>query len=244
MVPSIPTEASKCQQRQSTLLVIFSFVDLPSNTALGGLENISPIFRAYPGSVWRGHIEVMWRYLREVFHVEANDSCGTHVHHSIAEGYTLQNLKQVAQTIIHFEPALEALLPESRRGNEYSRSSWIDNRNFGYKNLNRRQSMKLIDDCSNISELVVLMNPDHDKMFECNFLYLLNNRNGTIEFRRGAASTNVIDVFVWVEFAMSFVQAAHSQWVAFPPPEDPQYRRWPADIYPRRWFLGTGPWQE
>ncbi|KAJ5214398.1 hypothetical protein N7449_001567 [Penicillium cf. viridicatum] len=30
------------------------------------------------------------------------------------------------------------------------------------------------------------MNPDHDKMLGWNFLYLLNNPYGTIEFRRGA----------------------------------------------------------
>lgn len=43
-----------------------------------------------------------------------------------------------------------------------------------------------------ISEsFVLLMNPDHDKIFGWNFFYLLNSPNGTIEFRRGAASTSV-----------------------------------------------------
>jgi hypothetical protein len=52
------------------------------------------------------------------------------------------------------------------------------------------------------------MNPDHDKMFGWNFLYLLNSPNGTIEFRRGAACTSAQQVFVYIEIAMSFVEAA------------------------------------
>lgn len=51
--------------------------------------------------------------------------------------------------------------------------------------------MDVIQQASNIRELVLLMNPDHDKMFGWNFFYLLNSPNGTIEFRRGAASTSV-----------------------------------------------------
>lgn len=57
-------------------------------------------------------------------------------------------------------------------------------------------------------ELILLMNPDHDKMFGWNFLYLLNNPHGTIEFRRGAASTSVQDVFIYIEIAMSFLEAS------------------------------------
>ncbi|KAM0209070.1 hypothetical protein ACHAQD_011384 [Fusarium lateritium] len=45
-------------------------------------------------------------------------------------------------------------------------------------------------------------------MFGWNFLYLINNPNGTIEFRRGAASTSSDDVFMWIEIAMSFIQAS------------------------------------
>lgn len=44
-------------------------------------------------------------------------------------------------------------------------------------------------------------------MFGWNFLYLLEDPYGTIEFRHGSASTKVIDVFMWVELAMSFIQA-------------------------------------
>ena len=50
------------------------------------------------------------------------------------------------------------------------------------------------------------MNPNGSKYFGWNFLAIKKFK--TIEFRRGAASLTVDDVFVWVEIAMSFIQAA------------------------------------
>lgn len=54
-------------------------------------------------------------------------------------------------------------------------------------------------------ELVLLMNPNHDKFFGWNFLYHLNSPHN-IEFRRGAASTPAQQIFVYIEVAMSFVE--------------------------------------
>ncbi|OAA50763.1 hypothetical protein BBO_00710 [Beauveria brongniartii RCEF 3172] len=45
-------------------------------------------------------------------------------------------------------------------------------------------------------------------MFGWNFLYLLHSSQGTIEFRRGAASTSEEDVFMWIEVALSFIAAS------------------------------------
>ncbi|KAH8691937.1 putative amidoligase enzyme-domain-containing protein [Talaromyces proteolyticus] len=173
-----------------------------------GLESISPIFRAHNGSTWREHVEFMWRFLVTDFHISVNTSCGTHVHLSRVGGYSLADLKKICQSIIHFEPAFEAILPEERLGNEYARSNWLDNENFGHQNLSRKQSIAVINKVSSIRELVLLMNPHHDKMFGWNLLYLLNNPHGTIEFRRGAASASVQNVFAYIEIAMSFVEAA------------------------------------
>jgi hypothetical protein len=173
----------------------------------------------------------MWEYLESNYDVSANISCGTHVHISLAEGFTLQTLKQVAQSIIHFEPAFEALLPENRRANEYSKSNWMDNPNFAYSKLSRGDSIALIEKCTTMRDLVLLMNPNHDKMFGWNFLYLLNDPKGTIEFRRGAASVRVQDVFMWVELAMSFIQAS----VRIGLPEN--LRKIPRTVGGLRWFI-------
>ncbi|KAF5537693.1 hypothetical protein FPHYL_12694 [Fusarium phyllophilum] len=186
-----------------------STIETPNkNRAPWGLENISPIFRSYENSTWRQHIDTMWRFITTNYRISANSSCGTHVHLSRAGGYTLAELKRVCQCIIHFEPAFECILPKDRLSNEYARSNWLDNPNFGHKNLNRRETMDVIQRTATIRDLVLLMNPDHDKMFGWNLLYLINNPHGTIEFRRGAASVSSHDVFMWIELAMSFVQAS------------------------------------
>lgn len=80
-------------------------------------------------------------------------------------------------------------------------------------------------------ELVLLMNPNHDKMFGWNFLYLLNNPHGTIEFRRGAASTSVDHVFIYIEVAMSFIDAA----IRLGDPE--RLERVPATVGGLKWFI-------
>ncbi|KKK21627.1 hypothetical protein P175DRAFT_0532266 [Aspergillus ochraceoroseus IBT 24754] len=154
-----------------------STIEMPNRGgAPWGLESISPIFRVHENSSWRQHIEFLWNFLRTDFQVNANTSCGTHVHLSRAGGYSLADLKQICQSIIHFDPAFEALLPEDRLSNEYARSNWLDNANFGHRNLSRKQSIAVIQRASSMRELVLLMNPDHDKMFGWNFLYNLEPR--------------------------------------------------------------------
>ncbi|OBS22823.1 hypothetical protein FPOA_09148 [Fusarium poae] len=186
-----------------------STIETPDkNKAPWGLENISPIFRSFENSAWREHIDTMWRFITTNYRVSANSSCGTHVHLSRAGGFTLDELKRVCQCIIHFELAFEGILPRDRLSNEYARSNWLDNPNFGHRNLSRKESIDVIQNASSMRELVLLMNPDHDKMFGWNFLYLLNSPHGTIEFRRGAASVSSSDVFMWIEIAMSFVEAS------------------------------------
>lgn len=51
-----------------------------TSSLLGGLECISPIFRVHEGSIWRQHIEFLWRFLSTNYTVTANPTCGTHVH--------------------------------------------------------------------------------------------------------------------------------------------------------------------
>ncbi|KAI1410318.1 putative amidoligase enzyme-domain-containing protein [Hypoxylon sp. FL1857] len=171
-----------------------------------GIELVSPILRIYPGSAWREHVEAAWNFLETLYTVHVDKNCSTHIHLSLADGYTISQLKRLAQAVIHFEPAIEALVPPDRRGNEYARSNWIDNSNFGYRNLSREQSIEQLEKCMAIDEVIRLMNPNDSRYFGWNFLAMKKYK--TVEFRRGAGSRNVNDVFMWVEFALSFLQAS------------------------------------
>lgn len=170
------------------------------------MEIISPILRFQEKSTWRHHVQTLWTFLGGDYEVSADATCSTHVHVSKAEGYTPDQLKRLAQAVIHFEPAFEALVPSERRKNEYARSNWIDNKNFGYKRLSRADSIALLEQCTTVREVINLMNPDGSKYFGWNFQAI--PKYSTVEFRRGAASTSANDVFSWVELAVSFVNAA------------------------------------
>ncbi|POS70590.1 hypothetical protein DHEL01_v211019 [Diaporthe helianthi] len=150
-----------------------------------GMEIISPILRFQKNSAWRQHVQSLWRFLDSDYKVTADETCSTHVHVSKAEGYTSEQLKRLAQAVIHFEPAFEALVPPERRKNEYARSNWIDNKNFGYQRLSRPQSITLLEGCTTVREVVDLMNPDGSKYFGWNFQAI--PKYSTVEFRRGAA---------------------------------------------------------
>lgn len=167
---------------------------------------VSPLLRVHPGSNWRADVEAAWQFLRTHYLVTADENCSTHVHLSLAKGYSPLQLKRFAQAVIHFEPAVEALVPVDRRGNEYARSNWIDNPHFGYRRLSRQQSIMELEACDSIDAVISMMNPHDSKYFGWNFLAIKKYR--TVEFRRGAASRSVNDVFMWVEFAMSFLQAS------------------------------------
>ncbi|KAA8644932.1 uncharacterized protein ATNIH1004_009143 [Aspergillus tanneri] len=187
-----------------------------------GIEIISPLLRSHPGSQWRQSVEALWSFINQKYIAQSNADCSTHVHISRVEGFSTTDVKRVAQAIIHFEPAFEALVPPERRGNEYSRSNWLDNPQLGYQNLSRDQSIELIESRNTTDEIIGIMNPNQSKYFGWNFLPLKTFR--TIEFRRGSASLSANDAFTWVELAMSFIQAAMIQ------PSSQQLLRYPRTI--------------
>ncbi|KAF2966741.1 hypothetical protein GQX73_g6834 [Xylaria multiplex] len=171
-----------------------------------GIEMVSPIFRLMPNSSWRAAIQKTWGFLEENYKVTADETCSTHVHMSIVGDYSVIQVKRLAQAIIHFEPAFEALLPRDQRGNEYARSNWIDNLHFGYGEVSRTDAIAKLERCGTVDEVIELMNPQNSRYFCWNFQGI--KKYSTVEFRRGAGSTSSADVFRWVELATSFLRAS------------------------------------
>ncbi|KAL9055947.1 MAG: hypothetical protein Q9162_003243 [Coniocarpon cinnabarinum] len=64
-----------------------------------------------------------WHFMQLRYLVSGNDECSTHVHVSMQQSYEFDGLKRVAKAILHFEPAFEALLSDSRRGHAWCRSN-------------------------------------------------------------------------------------------------------------------------
>lgn len=66
----------------------------------------------------------------------------------------------------------------------------------------------MIDGCQSNQDIVDLMNDGGNRYFAWNFVNLYYGGRMTIEFRRGPGVEDVDGCFAWVEFAVSFVQAA------------------------------------
>jgi hypothetical protein len=146
-------------------------------------------------------------------------------------GMGLRNLKKIAQCIIHFEPALEALVPKDRRGNIYACSNWIDNQWFANSYMTRGEVIDIIGRCDSQTDLIRLMCPKPQKrFFAWNFHAL--NKFGTIEFRKGGASLKGDEAIAWAELVLLFVQSAVQI-------DRESLRTMPANIKGLKRFLGV-----
>jgi hypothetical protein len=190
---------------------------------------ITPLFVAFPGSHWRGHVEATWSYLQQYYEITGDKDCGTHVHVSLEGGYSLEELKLVAQAALHFEPSFEALIPESRRHHRETRSSWIDSREFAIKGKSRADSILMISRVTNFHTLLRLMQPYDIRGYIWNFRSIM--KYYTIEFRKPPASKTADEALAWAELAMSFVQTS----IRYASPE--RLNLIPPTIGGLRWFL-------
>src|ERR1700709_1747639 len=175
----------------------------------GPLELVSPVLEFTNASSFRHQMENVWKHLKAYTKINSNESCGTHIHVSPQNNngiWTLGAVKAICRSIVFFEFAFEALLPPHRRRNIWAKSNVYDNDHFRDKKLGAYFS--LIDGCKTISEIVELMNDGDDKYFGWNFLNLLEDGKTTIEFRRPPGVKNVNECLAWVEFTVTFVQAA------------------------------------
>lgn len=181
---------------------------------------VSPIHRAFPGSIWRTEVDEMWDYIQANYHVTANYRCSTHIHIGREPGYELSDMKRIAQAVIHFETAFEALVPPERRENIYAKSNWLDAPGLARANLSRAESIAAIEaisDNADPKQLLRLLHPQDPndrrnyndrRFFTWNFLSWQDK--GSVEFRKPPASISSVEALSWAELAMSFIQACTS----------------------------------
>lgn len=168
---------------------------------------ISPLFVSYQGSNWRSYVEATWRSLEKSYSIQASTECATHIHVSVAKGYSLKEMKRIAQTIVHFEPAINALVPRCRLFpvNYYAKSSWLDSDKLGKENRQRAESINFISHIGSYNRLLAVMQPNEDRHYAWNFRAY--ERYRTIEFRLPPASRAAHECLAWAELAMTVVQA-------------------------------------
>jgi hypothetical protein len=142
--------------------------------------------------------------------------------------YTTLEIKRIAQAIIHFEPAFEALVPPIRRENFFAKSNWLDSPTLAREDKTRSQLINDIEEASDAKAITKLIQKT-DRHYAWN-LWALSDKK-TIEFRKPPASTTPEEVLSWAELAMSFIQAS----VKYKSTE--LLERVPATVQGLHWFI-------
>lgn len=171
----------------------------------------------------------MWKFLQIHYAVSKNDRCATHIHISLDPFFTTLEIKRIAQAIIHFEPAFEALVPDVRRGVDAVKSNWLDSPSLMEWNITRAQLIAAIERELDNEGIVGLLQRPKDRNYSWNLRSLFGKK--TIEFRKPPASTTSEEALGWAELAISFIQAS----VGYESVE--KLQRVPATIGGLRWFV-------
>jgi Putative amidoligase enzyme len=169
---------------------------------------ISPTQNAVSGKPWRRDITRVLEYLIPHYNVVKNDCCRTHISISPRGGFKLFEVKRIAQAVIHFETALEFLVPADARRNESPKSNWLESYYLAQKRRSRPDSVRFIELLSGMASVVLVMQGMGDANFAWNFLALAETDGQTIQFRKAPSCTAPEEVLSWVEFAISFINAA------------------------------------
>lgn len=182
---------------------------------------MSPILLFSRQSHWLSQIRTVWSTVETGFDVQATTQCSTHVHVSPATGpWTLGQVQHVAMAAVYFERCIDAMVPETRRLNDWCKSNrWNDR----FKTLSMAQifhdiqaqptAKKVAEHmcwCSKGSETGVTAGARTDFQhytFRWN-LASLSSIKGTVEFRLPPPSANAGQAIGWIIFTVSLVHWA------------------------------------
>lgn len=156
---------------------------------------------------WRSQLRDVFTELQDVCKIECNQSCGFHVHVSpTGRRWNILEVKRICIAVLHFERAVAALLPPHRQNNYWAKPHGTNVNTL--KGKTEAQWTKLIQDCKDIDDIILLMHGDGNRYFAWNFENLAEGKLGTIEWRQPCAMTTYSGCIAWIELAVTFVQAA------------------------------------
>jgi hypothetical protein len=215
---------------------------------VGSIQLKSPSFDVTQDSDlnWKIKVRRTWAFLYRNYSIKPDPNSHTYIQISMTRVIErrggsmmdLEDIKRIAQCAIHFEPALQVLIPKHRRNDLDAMSNWVDNENFLMNGFSRRKVIAMIEACRSTREVIELMSPDKSLtpwmdqiLFAWNFRSLY--AYGSIEFRSAGTNLGSGRVFAWAELVLFFVQAA----LKIPSPES--LRTVPANVGELKKFLGV-----
>lgn len=134
--------------------------------------------------------------------VKVNSTCGFHVHVSAAD-LDAQAMKNLVALFVRFEPQMDKLVPKARRSSQWAASNL---RNIARSTSLDRTFVALsrIDAATGTDDL--RRQSGGSRYMKLNLEPML--RQGTVEFRQAAGTTNADKVVGWVALAVGMVTSA------------------------------------
>lgn len=139
----------------------------PPNRYTGALEFVSPILSFCSDGAWKEEVKTHWATLLDIGTVQVNTSCATHVHISRKAksgpkkelNWTMTELRNIAQAVLYFDKAFDAILAPSRRGaSGFNRTRSNKANNQKLRNLGFEECCELLQ-IADLNRLVSLMQP-------------------------------------------------------------------------------------
>jgi tetratricopeptide (TPR) repeat protein len=173
----------------------------------------SPTFFNEATSRWREDIQATWTYLDRKCHVKTSFPCLITI--NPGRGWTLAELKRIAQAVIYFESALEILMPHYLGALDCKRL-WRDNPRLA--NLSRSRAIAHIASTSTISEFAELTQSARESEDHFFSVFEIERSTENLELLYPGAAT-ATEAIGCIESALSFVRGCVSNrpLTQFPP---------------------------
>ncbi|KAG1790929.1 uncharacterized protein HD556DRAFT_1445701 [Suillus plorans] len=160
-----------------------------------GAEIRSP---KYSGSAWRPAINYLFQTLDQFFHLNGNESCGTHIHVSRGDvEWPILELQAIARAVATYSGIFLHLCPD-RDQSPYCQANCEDGQLEILRDINNTGCRDLID----------LMSPMRNTVINFRSLHPLEDFRDTIKFRLFPATNSPETLEQYILSSLAFISAS------------------------------------
>jgi hypothetical protein len=169
----------------------------------------------------------VWSYLNEHYVIQEDRSSNTIISFEFHQETAKLDVKRIAQAVIHFESVFDSFMSDQPGSEMFTRRNWRDHPRLGQVNLNRAQSIALVEeihddippeDVRPSSTVGMILWPKSERRFPnsldlqrvpTNYAWDLGyDPIHPMRFGRLPASATVEDLVRWTDMTVSFIQKA------------------------------------